>query len=195
LELNRSQRMTATLSPAPLDQLSGFNAFDWFLVLTMAWSVAVAFARGIIRELFGLAGTILGLLLASWNYHSISPWLAQWITSPIAADVTAFLLIACAVLVLCTTFGRLVRGTAHTVGLGFFDRLAGAGFGLLRGFLLGVGVLITATAFFPPQFFIANSRLAPYFLAAAREVSFVVPQNLQRRLSNGIDSVRHLARR
>ncbi len=187
--------MTATLSNPPASLLSSFNAFDWLLVLLLVWSVVLAFVRGIIRELFGLAGTVLGLLLASWNYLAFSAWLSRWITSPLAAQITAFLAIAAGVLIACTLIGRVLRSTAHTVGLGFFDRLAGAGFGLLRGLLLGVGILMAATAFFPPQTLIATSRLAPYFLAATREVSFVVPQDLQRRITDGIDSVRRLARR
>lgn len=187
--------MSAPLTNSYLNQLAAFNAFDWMLVLLLVWSVVLAFTRGIIRELFGLAGTILGLLLAAWNYPALAAWLSRWITSPVAAEIAAFLLIAVLVMAACTLLGRLVRGTAHTVGLGFLDRLAGAGFGLLRGGVLGIGILMAATAFFPPQTFIAKSRIAPYFLAAAREVSFVVPQDLQRRITGGITGIRHIARR
>ena len=187
--------MTAPLANPAASTIAGLNAFDWLLLFVLVWSIGVAFARGIIRELFGLAGTILGLLLASWNYTAFALRLSPWITTPAAAEIAAFSLIAIGVLIACTLLGRIVRGTAHTVGLGFVDRLAGAGFGLLRGGLLGLGIVMTATAFFPPQTAVANSRLAPYFLAAAHEVCFVVPQDLQRRITGGIDSIRHFARR
>ena len=187
--------MAVTLPNPPLQQLAAFNAFDWLLLVVLAWSVIVAFARGIIRELFGLAGTVLGLLLAAWNYTSLAVWLSRWITSPTPAQIAAFLLIAVSTMLACTLLGRLVRGTAHTVGLGFLDRLSGAVFGLLRGGLVGVAILAAATAFFPPQPWVRSSRLAPYFLAATREVCFVVPQDLQKRITGGIDSVRHIARR
>lgn len=187
--------MIASLINTTAGQLASFNFFDWLLVLVLAWSVAIAFVRGIIRELFGLAGTILGLLFAAWNYPALATWLSPWIASAMAAQVAAFLLIAVGVLLVCTLLGRLVRGTAHTAGLGLLDRFAGACFGLLRGGLIAMGVLMTATAFFPPQRSIASSRLAPYFLAAAREVSFVVPQDLQKRITGGVHSIRHMARR
>ncbi len=187
--------MTSPLTDTPIQQLASFNAFDWLLVIVLAWSTIVGLVRGIIREVFGLAGTILGLLVAAWNYLAFARWLSRWITSQVAAEVTAFLLIAVGVLVVCTLIGRLVRGTAHTIGLGFPDRLAGAAFGLIRGALIGVVILITATAFFPPQTLIARSRLAPYFLAAAREVCFVVPQHLQRRVTGGTASIRRIAGR
>jgi membrane protein required for colicin V production len=186
--------MTAPSPSATLHQLAAFNALDWLLVLVVAWSAVVALFRGLIREIFGLAGTILGLLLACWNYPSLALWLSRWISSPFAADATAFLLIAIGVLVACTLLGRLVRGTAHTVGLGLLDRLAGTAFGILRGALIGLGIVVTATTFFPANL-AQNSRLAPYFLAAAREVSFVVPQVLQKRITGSIDGIRHIARR
>ena len=63
--------------------------------------------------------------------------------------------------------GKLIRRTAHTIGLGFFDRLLGALFGLARGCLLGVAILTAATAFLPHSTRIANSRLTPYFLAGS----------------------------
>ncbi len=187
--------MNAPLANPYLDQLAAFNAFDWMVLFVLIWSVVLAFLRGIIRELFGLAGTILGLLLAAWNYPAFAAWLSRWITSPVAAEITAFLLIAVLVMAVCTLLGRLVRGTAHTVGLGFLDRVAGAAFGLLRGCVLGMGILMAVTAFLPPQTLIAKSRVAPYFLAAAREVSFVVPQDLQRRITGGLTGIRHIARR
>ncbi len=187
--------MDAPLSNSPLGQLAGFNGLDWFLVLVVLWSVITALLRGIIRELFGLAGTVLGLLLASWNYTALASWLSRWITSLPAAEVAAFGIIAFGIMLGCTLLGRLLRGTARTVGLGPLDRLAGAAFGLLRGALLGVLFLMIATAFLPPQNLLATSYLAPYFLAAAREVSFVVPQDLQRRIGDGIKSIRHLAQR
>ena len=180
---------------ATADQLAGLNPFDWLLLLVLIWSLVTALFRGLIRELFGLAGTVLGLLLASWNYAALAAWLARWITSPSAAVITAFLVIALGVLILCSLLGRLVRGAAHTVGLGLLDRVAGAAFGLLRGGIIGIVIVTAATVFFPPQKLVRDSRFAPYFLAAAREVCFVVPQDLQKRITGGIDSIRRIARR
>ncbi|GAC1356326.1 MAG: hypothetical protein NVSMB3_02530 [Acidobacteriaceae bacterium] len=187
--------MSAALTDASLHQIAAFNAVDWLLTLVLIWSIGLAFLRGIIRELFGLMGTVLGLLLAAWNYQTLALRLLQWLPSLLTAEILAFLLIAVSVLLVCTLLGRLIRGTAHTIGLGVLDRLAGATFGLLRGAVLDLGILMIATAFFPPQALIANSSLAPYFLAAAREVSFVVPQDLQKRITGGITGIRHIARR
>jgi membrane protein required for colicin V production len=69
------------------------------------------------------------------------------------------------------------------------DRLLGAGLGLVRGVLLGVAVMMAMTAFSPRSAWIRNSLLAPYFLAGAHAVSFVVPQHLQQQMAEG---TRHL---
>jgi membrane protein required for colicin V production len=89
--------------------------------------------------------------------------------------------------------GKMIRRTAHTIGLGLFDRLLGALFGFVRGCLLGIAVLTASTAFLPHSTQIANSRLTPYFLAGVHAVSFVVPQGLQRQILNGIADIKHNA--
>ena len=175
---------------SPASQFGSFNAVDWGLLAVLAWSSLTALFRGIIREIFGLLGTVLGLLLACWYYPAVAGQLARWISSPPMASAAGFLFITSVVMIACTVVGRIIRGTAHTVGLGLFDRLAGALFGLLRGSAIGVALLMAAAAFLPPQTAVAQSRLAPYFLAAAREVCFVVPQDLRHRISLGIDSLR-----
>jgi membrane protein required for colicin V production len=84
-----------------------------------------------------------------------------------------------------------LRHTASAIGLGFVDRLLGAVFGLLRGALLGVVLLLALTAFLPTAPWIENSHLAPYFLRAAHAVSFVMPSDLKLRLLDGLNHLKH----
>ena len=175
-----------------------FNLFDWLLLAILAWSTISAFFTGIVVELFSLGGLIAGILLASWNYqraavpiqHLLHP-LFQASTS--TCNILAFLIIVLGVMLLAALAARLIRGTARTIGLGFFDRLLGAVFGLARGCLIGVSLLMAVAAFLPQSTWIANSRLTPYFLAGVHAVSFVVPQGLQQQLLNGIAQLKHSA--
>jgi membrane protein required for colicin V production len=169
------------------------NLFDWFLVAMLAYSIVMAFLRGIILELFSLGGLIAGILLASWNYEHMAGLLERLITNPAAARVVAFLLIAIGVMILCTLIGKALNRTAHAVGLGFFDRVLGAAFGFTRGCLFGVAILMAGAAFLPHSAWIANSRLSPYFLAGAHAVSFVVPHELQQQILNGAQLIKHNA--
>jgi membrane protein required for colicin V production len=169
------------------------NLFDWFLILILGCSTVFAFMRGLLQELFSLGGLIAGILLASWNYHSLAPLLTRLISDIAAANVVAFLLIALGVMILCTIIGKILSGTVSAIGLGFLNRLLGAVFGFARGCLIGVAIMMAAAAFLPPAPWITNSHLAPYFLAGAHAVSFVVPHDLQQLILDGAKELKHNA--
>jgi membrane protein required for colicin V production len=169
------------------------NLFDWFLLAILAWSIIMAFMRGIILELFSIGGLIAGILIASWNYNHIAELLERLIKTPATAQIIAFLLIIIGVMVLSTLLGKALNRTAHAIGLGFFDRLLGAVFGLARGCLFGVAILMAVAAFRPHSTWVENSRLTPYFLAGVHAVSFVVPYGLQQQIMNGAQQLKHNA--
>jgi membrane protein required for colicin V production len=169
------------------------NLFDGFLIAILAYSTIMAFLRGIILELFSLGGLIVGILLASWNYNHVAVYLEHFITAPGIAQIVAFLLIVIGVMVLSTFLGKALNRTAHAIGLGFFDRILGAIFGLARGCLIGVAILMAVAAFRPHSTWPENSRLSPYFLAGAHAVSFVVPHDLQQQILNGVLQLKHNA--
>ena len=169
------------------------NLFDWFLIAILAWSIIMAFMRGIILELFSIGGLIAGILIASWNYNHVAELLERLITTPATAQIVAFLLIVIGVMVLSTLLGKALNRTAHAIGLGFFDRLLGAVFGLARGCLFGVAILMAVAAFRPHSTWVENSRLSPYFLAGVHAVSFVVPYGLQHQIMNGAQQLKHNA--
>jgi membrane protein required for colicin V production len=169
------------------------NLFDWLLVAVLAISTVEAFLRGLLLELFSLIGLIAGILLAAWNYSLLARVLGSVISNPSIANVVAFLLIALGVMLLAATFGRIMHSAAHAVGLGFFNRLGGAAFGLARGWLVGVAILMAVTAFIPSVDWLKNSRLTPYFLEGAHAVSFVVPHDLEQLILDGAQQIKHNA--
>jgi len=163
---------------------------DWLIVVVLLVSVLSAAKNGIFLEVFSLAGILIGLVVASWNYQRLLPWLTHWIHSLAAAEAVSFLLIALGIMLLAAILGRVVRWSVHSIGLGWLDRLLGAGFGFLKGFVLvTVGVLVIA-AFFPRASWFRTSRLAPCFLSAAHEVSVAAPQGLEQRIRRGVDELR-----
>ena len=167
------------------------NPLEWQLVILLVYSVVRAFLRGFFQEAFALAGLILGFLFACWFYRTLATNLKGLITSREIAELAAFLLVLAGAMIVASLLGRLLRHTASAIGLGFVDRLLGAGFGLVRGALLGVALLLAATAFLPRAPWIENSHLAPYFLRAAHAVSFVMPSDLKQRLLDGLDHLKH----
>jgi membrane protein required for colicin V production len=167
------------------------NTLDWLLIILLAYSVIRAVVRGFFQEAFALGGLIFGFLFACWFYRSLAVELKGLITSTSIAELTAFLLLLAGTMILATVIGKVSRHTASAIGLGFLDRLLGAMFGLFRGALLGVALLLAVTAFLPSAPWIENSHLSPYFLRAAHAVSFVMPPDLKQRLLDGLDHLKH----
>ena len=165
--------------------------FDWLMSAVLAYSTVQAFLRGLVREIVAVCSLVAGILLASWNYGRLAVPIGRFISNPAIASTVAFLSIAIGVMILGAILGRLIHATAHAVGLGFFNRLGGALFGLLRGCLIGVAILMAISAFLPESDWVKNSRLAPYFLEGAHAVSFVVPHDLEQLILNGASQIKH----
>lgn len=165
--------------------VASFTAFDWCLVALTAISVIAAFRRGLIKVLFSLLGLIAGIVIASWTYRSLAALLMVHIDSRLLAGIMAFLLIMIAVNLLFLLAGMVLKQTVDVVGLGFVDRTLGAAFGLVRGVLVGIVILMSLAAFLPDSTWIKNSRLAPYFLAGTHAVSFVVPESFRQQIIAG----------
>ncbi len=167
------------------------NPLDWLLVALLLYSATRAALNGFFREAFSLAGLVLGFPLACWYYHPLALQLKNLITTPAFAQLVAFGLILTAITVAASLLGRLLRRGARTVGLGFFDRLGGALFGLLRGAGIATALLLAITAFLPTAPWIQHSVLAPYLLRSAHALSFAMPSDLRLRLQDGWPYLNH----
>jgi membrane protein required for colicin V production len=163
---------------------------DWAIVIILIVSVLSAAKHGFFVEAFSLAGIVLGLLLASWNYQKLLPWIDRWVHSPGVAEAIAFIAIAIAVMVIAGLAGRLIRWSVRSIGLGWADRFIGAIFGLLKGCVLVTLGIMAIAAFLPHATWLDRSKFAPYFLSAAHEASAVTPAQLGERIREGVKAIR-----
>jgi membrane protein required for colicin V production len=163
---------------------------DWLILLVLLVSVLSAAKNGFFLEVFSLAGALLGLVLASWNYQRLLPWISHWIHSLAAAEALSFLLIALGVMLLAGLLGRLIRWSVHSIGLGWADRFLGALFGFIKGFVLVTIAVLVIAAFFPQASWFRHSRLAPCFLTAVHQASIAAPGGLERRIRDGVGILR-----
>ena len=152
----------------------------------MLVSVLSAARNGFFVEVCSLAGILLGLVLASWNYQKLLPWIARWIDSLPAAEAVSFSLIALGVMILAGLIGRIIRWSVRSVGLGWVDRCFGAAFGFVKGFVLITIAVLVIAAFFPQASWFRQSRFAPQFLSAAHRASIVAREDLERRIREGV---------
>jgi len=164
---------------------------DWLIVVVLLVSVLSAAKNGFFLEVFSLAGVVVGLLLASWNYQRLLPWISRWIHTLAVAEALSFLLIALGVMVLAGILGRLIRWSVHSIGLGWADRFIGAVFGFVKGCVLVTLAVLVVAAFLPQATWFQQSRLAPYFLTAAHQASVVTPYELGERIRQGVVVIRN----
>jgi len=163
---------------------------DWAIVIILIVSVLSAAKHGFFVEAFSLAGVVLGLLLASWNYQKLLPWIDRWVHSPGVAEAIAFIAIAIAVMVIAGLAGRLIRWSVRSIGLGWADRFIGAIFGLLKGCVLVTLGIMAIAAFLPHNTWLERSKFAPYFLSVAHEASVMTPAELGGRIREGVKTIR-----
>ena len=163
---------------------------DWVILAFLAFSVIGAAVEGFFHEAFGLAGLIVGYLLAAWQYQRVAAWFAPHLKSPWLGEVAGFLIIFFGVLLVAAFAGRVTRWLMKEAGLSFIDRLLGGALGLLKGSLIVAIVLVAMTAFAPTARWLAGSQLAPYFLVAGRAAIWVAPSELRHRFYQGLDFLR-----
>jgi membrane protein required for colicin V production len=111
---------------------------DLVVLGVLAVSALLAFMRGLVREVLGLAAWIGAVLVAFWALPKAKPQFEQWFgTAPWVAPVTWGVLFLIAVIVLLLAAHWIGRFTRRSV-LGGLDRTLGLVFGLARGAALVV---------------------------------------------------------
>jgi membrane protein required for colicin V production len=166
------------------------TAADWVIVIVVMASVLQAAISGFFHEAFGIAGLILGYLLAAWNYQRLAARYAPYLKSMWLGEIAAFLIIFLAVVIVAGVAGRITRHIVKEAGLSFVDRVLGGALGLVRGILLVAVVLMSMAAFTPTSASLEGSQLAPYFLVVGRAAIWVAPSELRARFYQGLDLLR-----
>ncbi|MGA8741131.1 MAG: CvpA family protein [Terracidiphilus sp.] len=155
---------------------------DWIIVVVLAAAVLGGIARGFFRSAFSLAGLILGLALAAWNYWRFAALMKPLIHSVEAANAIAFLVIALAVMAIASILGSLLAKMFEKVGLGCLDRLAGGVFGFVEGMVFVMVCILVTVAFFPQTVWLTDARLPRYFFGALHVSIRVTPSRLSDRV-------------
>jgi membrane protein required for colicin V production len=160
--------------------------FDWGLVAVILLSVIAAAAQGFFVEMFSLAGTILGLILASWEYWRVAPYYEPYVKSGSIAGAAGFLTIFLIVVIFAGVVGKITRWAMQEVGLRWVDRLLGGAFGLVRGIVVVAAVVLAMATFAPENQMLRDSSLGRYALLAARIGSWVAPGDVRQKFKDGL---------
>jgi membrane protein required for colicin V production len=165
------------------------NGLDWLITAILVFSVLHAAAQGFAFELFSLAGTVLGYLVAAWQYQVAARYIAPYVKNDLVANAAGFLILFVTVVIFAGVAGRIARWAATSAGLRWFDRLLGAAFGLLRGSLVIIVLVLALATFLPASPALTGSRLAQYFLVGGRAVVYAGPEDLKRKFHDGLKAL------
>ncbi len=159
------------------------NWFDYAIIGVLGLSVLIGLWRGFIGEVLAL----LCWVLAFWVAWTFGPALAEQFSGSISVPsvrvMLAYALCFIAVLIAGAILGFVLRKLVSGSGLSGTDRLLGMLFGLARGAVLVVLVVLMMkfTAVVRDDWW-KNSRLLPTFDAGARWVTSRLPANIARYL-------------
>jgi membrane protein required for colicin V production len=168
------------------------NWLDIVLLLVLAISVVTSFRKGFTREVIGLVAVVVALAAGTWFYGMAGAFLLPYVSSPTLAHLAGFFLVFFGVILLGGLVSHLAGRFLRVTGLSIFDHLLGAGFGLLRGVLISVALILGIMAFSRgdgPPVSVVNSRIAPYVAYAARAIAAVAPHELREGFRKRYDQV------
>ena len=109
---------------------------DIGLLTFLGLSVLIGLARGFVFELLSLAGWLVAYLAGLWLTAEFQPYVHIGDPGSSLSYGATFAIVFLVTLVLWSLGARLVRALIRATPLSAIDRLLGAGFGLLRGFVM-----------------------------------------------------------
>jgi membrane protein required for colicin V production len=102
--------------------LFAMNLFDILIGLLLAWAVVAGFRKGLVRQLCGIAGIVLGVWLAFRLGRTVGERL---LSGGEGARIIGFVVVVVVVTVGCAALGRLLSRLIKITGLGLPDRIGG----------------------------------------------------------------------
>lgn len=160
------------------------TAFDYAVLGIVGLSVIVSIWRGVIREIIALFSWLAAFLVAQAYAGTLAQVLPQSIAGDSLRLLIGFLLVFVAVMAVAALIAFIISKLVHAVGLGPVDRGIGAIFGLVRGMLaVLVLVLLSGLTSAPRHPFWREAMLSPPLEAIALSVTPMLPDALSRRIS------------
>ena len=156
-----------------------FSMLDWLIIAILVYSIVSSAIQGFVRETLGLATVLVAALLAAWFYRGVAALFKDVVRTENLALFFGFSLIFVGTVVVGLLITWLITRFVKFAKLEWADRLLGAAFGLIRGWVIGAVLLLGLTAFEVQTERLKNSELAPYFLPGSRVIAVVTPYELK----------------
>lgn len=167
------------------------NGFDVLVLIIVAVSALLAFARGFVREFLSMTALALAVLAVLWglpifrepvqNALNTKAWIANTITV-----VAIFLLVYVAIRVFT---GRIHEWVHDSEPLGIIDRTAGVLFGVARGFVIIAICVITFISVAKPDKwpkFLKEAQFFPFLVITGDALKSLAPEATQAAIDTAV---------
>jgi membrane protein required for colicin V production len=172
---------------------------DLILATIVGSSVVAGFMAGLARAGIGFITAIVAVLFGFWFYSIPAALLASWLGTGTSGEgilfnAAGFVVVAGITMALGGLVGRMVSKFFQWTGLGWLDRMAGAGFGFVRGALVAIAFVAVLLAFAPTPTpnWMAGSRLLPYAVQGSAVVSNLAPPVLKDGFFTGLAEIQEV---
>jgi len=152
---------------------------DWIILGILLYSIVVSWFKGFVREVLGLITVFLAALLSSWFYRDVGNLFKDVVRTENLALFFGFSVIFLVTLIAGFVTIWLVAKFMKFAKLEWADRLLGAAFGFIRGWLIGAVILLALTAFGIQTERMKSSVLAPYFMPGSRVIAAMTPYEMK----------------
>lgn len=162
------------------------NPADIVILAVLALSVLFGLWRGFVAEVLSLVCWIAAFWVAWMFGDAVAAWYGQWLHQPAARIIAGYLTCFLGVLVAGALLGWVLRKLIQSSGLSGADRMLGMLFGLVRGVLLVIVIVLVLD--FTPLAGAAwwqRSQLIPGFSEGASWLSAHLPDEASRAMQNG----------
>jgi membrane protein required for colicin V production len=158
--------------------------FDLAVIAIVGLSVLLSVIRGLVREVLALAAWGVAFFAANVLAAKVAPWMPAAFASEELRLLAAFACVFLGVLIVMSVLAMLASRLVKNAGLGMEDRLLGAGFGLARGLLVVmILVLLAGLTPLPHQAVWRNAILSGPLEGLAGTVKAWLPAELAQRIT------------
>ena len=122
------------------------TSFDYLVLVIIALSIILSVMRGLLREVLAILGWVAAFYVAKTYTNQVLPMMPVNIPTEPLRILAAFLVLFLATLLVASLLAIALSAIFKKIGLGWLNRLLGAGFGMVRGLLI-VYVLVFLAGF------------------------------------------------
>lgn len=121
------------------------TVFDYIVIAVVAASVLLGIWRGVVGEIIALVAWVLAFFAARWWGDEVANSVLNAISDPALRLVAAWVLIFIVVLMLMALLRLAIRGLLKALGLSPTDRLLGMIFGVARGLMIVLALVVVGS--------------------------------------------------